>query len=189
VYELWHTIGATYNEDVLCITGGVSIAGMQQADGSRLYPDVWAAKVLQCRGALAHDGFGAHPYGFSFDPWASMNADKPWNGPLACRRAGLLVQEHRPGERTWFTEVGWPTDVLTERQAHDRAYVDLLHFTNWQDSGLVGPIFVYEAARDGTPGHDNSHKYGLRRADGTSKPTVQILKDFAAGPAPTGRKL
>jgi hypothetical protein len=188
LYESWHSIGARHGERVLCITGGMSGYGLKLPDGTQLYPDVFEARVLSERGALALDGMGAHPYAFSFDPWSSLNMNQPWNAVQTMRKAIEMVRAEKPGTRMWITEVGWPTDVLSERQARDRANTDMQHFVDWQNQGFGGPIFIYEAAKDGTVGHDNSHKFGLRRSDGTWKPTANIIQAYAQFQAPIGRK-
>jgi exo-beta-1,3-glucanase (GH17 family) len=86
---------------------------------------------------------------------------------------------HGANQPFWITEIGWSTantpDSVTEaaqaaniRDAVARAERD------W--GSFVAHIFVYTWDRSGSNTGDREANYGLRRADGTSKPAWDTLK-------------
>jgi hypothetical protein len=137
----------------------------------------WLRNVLAAEPALQNlvDAYSVHPYPYprELGPYDDRS-DPRWD----FRRLELIHQVD-PSRPLWITEVGWSTApgvsdaVSEERQATFVRGAVQRSLGEW--GGFVERIFVYSWDRsNGTPG-DREGNFGLRRADGSTKPAWEAL--------------
>lgn len=196
LYETWHVVGEMKNTRVLCIGGGTSTlapTGVKAVsapgafppgttEGQLFAPLAWKS-FMSLRGGLSFDAPAHHAGAYPFDPHTAENRSKPWNGFWQTATIANDVQKVLPGQRVWVTEIPHPEGAggfSTEKAAADRAGQDLMRMVEMMGRGLVGPVLSYHGCRDDDPGHDNSHRNGLRRSNGNEKPTANVWRQYAA---------
>jgi hypothetical protein len=153
----------------------------------------WLKNVLAADAGLKSlvDAYSVHPYPYPRDLGPhDRRPDPRWD----YRRVELI---HRvdPSRPLWITEVGWSTaagvhDAVSEAQqavfvrgAVERALGE------W--GGFVERIFVYSWDRSNGRAGDREGNFGLRRADGSTKPAwaalASLLQTKRALPAVSSR--
>jgi hypothetical protein len=139
----------------------------------------WLEELLRVDPGLPAlvDVYSVHPYP---DPrTAGPYEDRP-DARWDFRRVELVraIDDSLP---IWITEIGWSTaatdDSVDERtQAEHLAGAIRRAAEEWE---YVERVFVYSFDRDGGAADDREGHYGLRRADGSSKPAWTALQELA----------
>ena len=128
------------------------------------------------------DAYSVHPYPYprTHGPYFERS-DPRWD-----YRRVTLTRQIDSSLPIWITEVGWSTastsDSVTE--AAQAAYVRdavVRAIGEWGD--YVQRVFLYSFDRDSTNLADREGHYGLRRHDGTAKPSWTALKTLLGGSA------
>ena len=157
------------------ITGGLAPA--RDIEGVELSPATYLTGLLDAVPGWAFDGVAVHPY--SYPAFPSDRQD--WNtfAALPSLRQFLVDRGHDTTP-IWLTEYGAPTGdheraVSPQRQA--KLVLDAVRTADrWH---WVGPLFLY-SHRDipGGANEDPEANFGLRHADGRSKPAWPALTEL-----------
>jgi hypothetical protein len=162
--------------DAVVVSGGLAPAA-DLDDGSERSPERFLAEVADAGGLEGVDGVGIHPYSAPGLP----SGTQPWN--LFNRLPGLrdLVAE-RTGRSIplWLTEYGLPAGdnsrAVSER-VQARGIVEAVTLAQRMDG--IGPLFVYadRDRPDRSSGIADGGGFGLRRTDGSPRPSYRALRN------------
>ena len=125
------------------------------------------------------DAYSVHPYP---DPRTRGPYDDRADARWDYRRVEL-VHELDDSLPIWITEIGWSTaatadSVSEDTQARFVEEAARRALNDWDS--FVDCVFIYSFDRDGGDRSDREAHYGLRRADGTTKPAWQALRRLSA---------
>lgn len=153
----------------------------------------WFDHVLAADPGLAGyiDAYSVHPYPYPRQQGPMVdNADARWD----FKRVELInqVAVARGVQRPlWITEVGWSTantaDSVTESQQATFMTQAISRAATWS---FIDKVFIYTATQDRPDMTDREAHYGMRRADGSWKPSWTAVTNLVGGsttiaPAPT----
>lgn len=194
------TAGAVRSADpeATIVLGGLAATGDPQ-DGS-IDARVFLDQVCRQGACRLVDGVAYHPYTFPFlashdAPWGT-----PWNQIAATPKSlrGVLNAHGYPNKKVWVTEFGAPTggslgqsdgSPETVREPNDhvseqrQAVIAADGIATAVSSRDVAALFWY-SDRDHAEGTSNVAHFGLRRLDGTKKPSFRAFRIAAASAAP-----
>jgi hypothetical protein len=206
VGEAWRNVTNRRGDGrTLLIPGGTSgasfVVSAAQAPGAfppgdtegKLYPRQAYRSFISRRGGQFFDHANHHAGAFPYNPYHADQRQQPYNGLAAVDWIHDEVAAPERGRTTPFrvfvTELPWPDDVdyddvsaTGEEGAACRARADLIFLLERMSRGIAGPTMVYHGCRDGVSGHDAAHLFGMRREDGSAKPTAEVVKRYAALP-------
>lgn len=148
----------------------------------------WLRNVLAADAGLKNlvDAYSVHPY--PYPRQLGPHDERP--DPRWDYRRVELIHQVDPSRPLWITEVGWSTapavhDAISEAQqatfvrgAVERALGE------W--GGFVERIFVYSWDRSTGTAGDREGNFGLRRADGSTKPAWAALAALLRTAPPPG---
>lgn len=145
----------------------------------------WLANVLAADPGLKGlvDAYSVHPYPYprELGPY-DERADARWD----FRRLDLIHQVD-PSHPLWITEVGWSTAPGVSDAVSDAQQATFVRgavqraLGEW--GGFVERIFVYSWDRSNGTSGDREGNFGLRRADGSTKPAWDALSSLLASTA------
>lgn len=180
--------------DSVIITGGLSplfepsaVTGMRQSD--------FLAQVLPKLDASLFNGIGMHPYCWPKMPTlaADYNAFYTIDAGRAIYNLRTIMQNAGWGSKEiWATEFGASTKgslstadaVLPQRPDHvseaEQALIIEEGVDAWFKKANVGPLFVHSDGDQWLAQHNNEGGFGLRRSDGTKKPSYDAFQRAAA---------
>jgi polysaccharide biosynthesis protein PslG len=170
----------------LILSGG---AGRGEADGGGILPVDFLAKVYAYGGNAFINAVSLHPYSFPFAPTKDN-----WSDVMETRK--LMVAYGDTNKQIWITEYGAPTNGprmhATQASPKDTRGID--HVDENTQAALLssaehtfsqytwaGPFIWYDYKDLGTDKNNRENFYGLRRFDGSPKPSYEALKQAIAG--------
>lgn len=179
-----------HNSDCVILPGGLApqfesnpARGMRQSDFlTRLLPHL--QKDL-------FTGIAIHPYSWPAlpDTPAPYNAFYTVDGGEPEHNLRVIMQQGGWGDKEiWATEFGAstqgeyqgePTGDLRPDHVSEPRQAEILKngFDNWYIKENTGPLFVHSDSDTWLGTHKNESGFGLRRADGSAKPSYHVFKE------------
>lgn len=179
--------------DSVIVAGGLAplfepraSTGMRQSD--------YLAELLQTLKPELFDAIAIHPYSWPVMPSkaavynAFYNVD---NGKPHLNLRSIMTRAGWGEKEIWGTEYGASTKgqrAISVPRAHARpdhvtedmqARMVAQGVEGWYDKTNVGPLFVHSDSDQWLVSHKNEGGFGLRRSDGTKKPSYEALQQAA----------
>jgi hypothetical protein len=163
------------NPRALVVLGGM-------APGDNLHSNIDAVAFLrqlyQAGAGGSFDAVGYHPYTYPRTPFEAHTA---WD-KLAILHS--IMQAHGDGaKQIWITEYGAPTGGPVASRFVSEADQALLArdaYTAARREAWIGPFFWYTYQDRSTDTSTSENFFGLRRADGSEKPSYAVWKQILA---------
>ncbi|MFJ8463588.1 cellulase family glycosylhydrolase [Streptomyces swartbergensis] len=180
-------------------TSYIILGGLSSTDtgGGNLSHTDFLADVSARDGHRLVDAVGYHPYTYPYLASAKTSWGTPWEQINRTRDSlrGVLSAHGTPDLPVWITEFGAPTNGpgTTSDGRPETIGTTTTHVTEERQASIaadavrtaaatphVGALFWYAARDLGTDTSSNENFYGLRRADGSPKPALGVLRRAVA---------
>jgi hypothetical protein len=173
----------------LVLTGGTA---PEDSSGGYLSPVDFVTGIYAAGGKGAFDAVAAHPYTWPYSPaWSNPNG--AWGQMTTMHN--VMASYGDGTKKIWITEFGAPTggpgSIATSGFSTAEGRAD--HVTEALQARIVtdsinieapvswiGPYFWYSYKDAGTTSDTVENFFGLLRADGSAKPSLQVFKNMVA---------
>ena len=155
--------------DATIVTGGLAPA-VDTRNRSEMSPETFLARLLAAGASDSFDAVGSHPYSYPALP--SDETTAAWNSFYRLPELHAKLESAGFGDRPiWITEVGAPTGT-SDRAVSPEHQAEILGdaLTTARSLPWVAHTFVYSYQDRSDDDTDPEANFGLRRADGSTKP-------------------
>jgi hypothetical protein len=163
------------------VTGGTAPAADLTSGGTvvTIAPQTFLSRIYAAGAGGHFDAVGHHPYSYPRLPGTAAPDDGWW--AMLRPDGGLrpLMQANGDGhKRIWATEFGAHTLVGGEGGVTEAGQAEVLSvgWSLWKSYAWAGPFIVYTYQDGALSSPDRELFFGLRRADGSAKPALSVLR-------------
>jgi len=164
--------------NAVVVTGGLA---PESTDSNNTSPTDFLNCVYNAGGKNYFDAVGNHPY--TFPAFPSSTGSGAWNQMSTTNPSlrSIMVANGDANKKIWITEFGVPTNgpdphwYVSESQ---QAEMVAATFQLYESYSWAGPLFWYSFQDAGNTTNTNENFFGLVRADGSTKPAYQTLKNI-----------
>lgn len=172
----FRTAGVEKKKTVTIVSTGLAPAATSGGNYSQL---AFLKGIYAAGGRAYFDAVGLHPYTWPLDP----GIDVSWNWlKKATSLRALMVAKGDSGKQIWATEFGFPTNTGARGidEEHQADYL-VEGARIWASYPWAGPLIFYSYRDLTATDADPEHNFGLRRSDGSEKPSLRAVEGLVDG--------
>ena len=117
------------------------------------------------------DALSWHPYCYPYPPYPSDEGGHPNNPYSDLPKIKQLMESYGDNNHIWITEIGWPTNLVSETEQADNIVYALEQAKDW---GWVDCFIIYSWKDSGSM----TNKLGITTTGTTAKPSYYAVQEW-----------